>query len=439
MPNPHCQPAYGGRSIHEYHQHPRQQRIFRWWQRLGRSLADSVDRAALAVIWICVRHARLREARARRALAEANLSPTLTGSANASRSRSSAESGSGRTLELYDAGFDAAWEPDVFGGQRRALEAAQADLERSVAGLHDTQVSLTAELALNYVDVRAFQTRLAIARSNLASQTETLQLTEWRTQAGLATALDTEQARTAVEQTRALIPALETGLTQAGHRIAILLGQAPTAVQARLRAPAAIPAARESVAIGIPADTLRRRPDVRAAERQLAAETARIGQASAARYPDFTLRGSIGLEALSLGALGSSDALFRSLLAGVSGVLFDGGRIERQIEIQEAVRDQARVSYEAVVLTALQDVENALTSLANSSRRQAALSARRRDRTQCRAIRTHRYAGGVIDFRRCSIPSVRCSSLKRASRVRAPIAQPAIRLYKALGGGWSAG
>jgi len=413
--------------------------LSRWWQRLDDPLLTALIEQALASnLDLRAAQARLREARARRALAEAHLSPTLTGSGNASRSRSSAESGSGRTVELYDAGFDAAWEPDVFGGQRRAVEAAQADLERSIASLHDTQVTLTAELALNYVDVRAFQTRLGIARSNLASQTETLQLTEWRTQAGLATALDTEQARTVVEQTRALIPALETGLTQAGHRIAILLGQAPAAVQARLRTPAAIPAARESVAIGIPADTLRRRPDVRAAERQLAAETARIGQASAARYPDFTLRGSIGLEALSLGALGSSNALFRSLLAGVSGVLFDGGRIERQIEIQEAVRDQALVGYEAVVLSALQDVENALTSLANSSRRQAALSAAVAAARNAALYASHRYSSGLIDFQALLDAQRTVLAVEESlAGAHADSASALIRLYKALGGGWS--
>src|SRR5690606_19239848 len=138
---------------------------------------------------------------------------------------------------LYRAGFDAAWEPDVFGGQRRAVEAAQADLERSAAGLDDTRVSLAAEVALSYVEVRAFQARLAIAQGNLATQLETAQLTDWRAQAGLVSALEADQARAAAEQTRAGIPTFEVGIAQAEHRLALLLGQTPGTLQARLAAP----------------------------------------------------------------------------------------------------------------------------------------------------------------------------------------------------------
>jgi len=190
----------------------------------------------------------------------------------------------------------------VFGGLRRSEEAAQADLEASEASLHDVQVSLVAEVALNYVELRSFQARLDIAKANAASQTETLQLTQWRAQAGLTSALDVEQARANLEQTRAQIPTLETGRTEAEHRLEILLGQRPGTLTNTLADSIGLPHLPARVTVGIPADTLRQRPDVRTAERKLAAETARIGVAEAERYPNFSLSGSLGLEAYGLGA-----------------------------------------------------------------------------------------------------------------------------------------
>lgn len=413
--------------------------LSQWWQRLGDpALTDLIARALQGNTDLRGAQARLREARARRALAGAELFPTLAASAAASRSKSSAEAGSGRTSELYNAGFDASWEPDVFGGTRRAAEAAQADVQASQAGFYDTQVSLTAEVALNYVEVRAFQARLMIARSNLASQSETLQLTDWRAQAGLVSSLDVEQSRANREQTRAQIPSLETGLAEAENRLAILLGQAPGAVRERLTAPAAIPALPERIAVGIPAEALRQRPDVRAAERRLAAETARIGQATAARYPNFRLSGSIGLEALTLGALGGSDAVARSLLGSVATTIFDGGRLRQQVEIQTAVQQQALIAYEAAVLTALEDVENALVSLANSRGRQAALSNAAEAARNAALLARYRYSAGLIDFQ--TVLDTERSVLTIEDSLAASQAEGAstlVRLYKALGGGWS--
>jgi NodT family efflux transporter outer membrane factor (OMF) lipoprotein len=297
----------------------REEDLSRWWQRLGDPvLSEIIEQALKASPDLRSAQARLREARARRDLSGADRFPTVTGSSSGSRSHSSAETGIGDARDLYDAGFDASWEPDMFGGTRRALEAAQADLQASEADLYDTQVSLAAEVALNYVEVRSFQARIAIANASLASQSETLQLTEWRAQAGLASSLDVEQARANREQTRAQIPSLETSLAEAEHRLAILLGLAPGPLRDTLVASAAIPPVPDQVAVGIPADRLRQRPDVRAAEHRLAAETARVGEATAARYPSFTLGGSIGLEALTLGALTAGNALTRSLLGSIA-------------------------------------------------------------------------------------------------------------------------
>lgn len=410
-----------------------------WWQRLEDPLLSGlVDEALAGSLDLRTARARLRQARALRGIAGAERFPAVGASASASRADGSEEAGSGRSSELYRAGFDAQWEPDVFGGVRRGIEAAQAGVEAAAASLANAQVSLAAEVALNYVEVRAFQARLAIARSSLESQAETFQLTDWRAQAGLVGALDVEQARAQLEQTRAQIPALEASLAQAGHRLAVLLGRAPGALRERLAVRGPVPAVPERVAVGIPADTLRQRPDVRAAERTLAAETARIGQAQAARYPRFALSGSIGVEALRAGALGASGAGATSLAASVAATLFDAGRLRQQVEAQSAVAEQALAGYEAAVLAALEDVENALVGLARSLQREAALRSAVEAARNAALLARQRYASGLIDFQ--PVLDTERTLLSLSDTLAATQAQSAsslIQLYKALGGGWT--
>lgn len=416
------------------------QDLSRWWLQLGDPfLSGLIEQSLQASPDLRSAQAKLREARARRGLAGANQFPTVSASVSESRVKSSAATGSGLTRELYSAGFDASWEPDIFGGTRRAVEAAQADLEGSEASLHGSRVSLLAEVALNYVELRAYQARLAIARNNLASQSETLELTGWRAQAGLSSSLDVEQARTNREQTRAQIPGLESGLAQAEHRLAILLGQAPGALHDKLAKVAPIPAAPENIAIGIPADTLRQRPDVRVAERKLAAETARIGEATAALYPGFKLSGSIGWETLSFGVLGSNDSLTRSLLGSVATTLFDGGRIRQRIEIQNAVQEQALINYEKTVLSALEEVENALVSHASSRIREQALR-EAADAAHNAVLMAHqRYSSGIIDFQKVLDTERTLLTVQDSLKTtQAESVSALIRLYKALGGGWQA-
>ncbi len=410
-----------------------------WWQRLEDPLLSGlVDEALAGSLDLRSAQARLRQARALRGIAGAERFPAVSASASASRADGSEETGSGRSTELYRAGFDAQWEPDVFGGVRRGIEAAQAGVEAAAASLANTQVSLVAEVALNYVEVRAFQARLAIARSSLESQAETFQLTDWRAQAGLVGALDVEQARAQLEQTRAQIPALEASLAQAGHRLAVLLGRAPGALRERLAVRGPVPAVPERVAVGIPADTLRQRPDVRAAERTLAMETARIGQAQAARYPRFALSGSIGVEALRAGALGASGATATSLAASVATTVFDAGRLRQQVEAQSAVAEQALAGYEAAILAALEDVENALVGLARSLQREAALRSAVEAARNAALLARQRYSSGLIDFQ--PVLDTERTLLSLSDTLAATQAQSAsslIQLYKALGGGWT--
>ena len=234
-----------------------------WWQHLGDAqLTSLIARAVAASPDVAAVRARLHEARAQRGLAGAELWPSVTLGASGQYLDTSGDSGTGDRQELYSAGFDASWEPDIFGGRRRSLEAASADVEAATASLHDVHVVLAAEVARNYVELRSDQARIAIARANLASQSETLDLTRWRVQAGLASSVDFEQANTNVEQTRATIPTLETSRAEAAHRLATLLGLAPDALSDELAATVAIPSIPEPLTTGIPADVLRQRPDV---------------------------------------------------------------------------------------------------------------------------------------------------------------------------------
>jgi NodT family efflux transporter outer membrane factor (OMF) lipoprotein len=413
--------------------------ISRWWERLGdKALAGLIERALSEGTDLRTARAKLSEARIRRGLAGADRFPTVTASASAGRSKSSSETGSGTTQSLYNAGFDSAWEADIFGGIRRGVEAAQADLEAAEADLHATQVSIAAEVALNYVEARSFQEKLAIAGENLASQAETYRITDWRAQAGLASSLDVEQARSNLEQTRGQIPALEAGLAEAEHRLSVLLGRAPGAVRDTLAAPGEVPAVPGALAVGVPADALRNRPDIRAAERRLAAETARTGQAAAARYPGLSLNASIGVEALSLGALDAGSAVARSVLASLAGTVFDGGRLRMQVEIQDSIQEQALIAYEAAVLTALEEVENALVSLSGNRERQAALRAAAEAARNAALLARNRYEAGLIDFQTVlDTERTRLSAEESLAGAKADVAAALVKLYKALGGGWT--
>ncbi|MBL8436627.1 MAG: efflux transporter outer membrane subunit [Zoogloeaceae bacterium] len=418
---------------------PTADELARWWRHFDDPTLDALIAEALAANPDLARaQAQLRESRARRDLAGAERFPTLTANAGGQRVTSSRETGSGVRRTLYSAGFDAAWEPDVFGGRARALEAAQATEESSAAALANTQVSLAAEVALNYVELRAFQSRLAIARANLASQAETLQITDWRAQAGLVASLDVDQAQTTLEQTRASVPGLETGLAEARHRLAILTGQAPGALAERLSASGPVPAVPATIAVGIPAQALRQRPDVAAAERSLAAATAQIGVAEAARYPALALSGSLGSEALTVGALGGGASLARSLVASLSAPIFDAGRLRAQVRVQEALRDQALASYRQTLLTALEDVENALVAQNNSQRQEAALFQAEASARRAADLARQRYASGLVDFQTVLNTERTLLTVQDAlATATAARATAVVQLYKALGGGWT--
>ncbi|WP_347248011.1 efflux transporter outer membrane subunit, partial [Zoogloea sp.] len=361
--------------------------------------------------------------------------PTVSTSAGVTRS---AALGADKTL--YSAGFDASWEPDVFGGTRRALEAAEADLEASLADMRATRVSLVAEVALNYVELRAYQARLAIARDNLGSQSETLQITDWRAQAGLVGSLEVEQARSNRDTTRSAIPTLDSGRAAAEHRLALLTGRAPGSLheQLNMAGQGALPTLPTGIALRIPAETLRQRPDVQAAERRLAAETARVGQAEAARYPSFSLSGSIGLQALGLSTFTGGGQIARSLVGAVSGPVFNAGRLRAQVEVQDALREQKLAAYDKAVLTALEEVQNALVALSGGSERQQALTSAAGAARTAALLARHRYSAGLIDFQTVLTTERTLLSIEDSlASAEAERVTALIQLYKALGGGWT--
>ena len=409
--------------------------LAQWWERFGDAqLSSLVEQALRANPNARSAQAALQQARAQTQVQGASLLPNVGASGSAQRGRS----GGGSTGSRFQTGLDASWEPDVFGGRRAALGASEADLRAAEASLGNVQVSLAAEVALNYINLRGLQERLAIARNNLASQQETLQISQWRLQAGLVTSLVTEQARAATAQTAAQVPALEASIAQTRHALAVLTGQPPGALEAALSAPQPVPAPPPALALSFPAETLRQRPDVRVAEERVAAALARVLQADAARYPDFRLSGSLGLSALTLGALTNGASVAQSLLAGVSFPVFDGGARRAQVRVQQAVAEQARLAYEATVWTALTDVEDALVQMRGDRARLAQLRIAAEAAANAALLAQNRYTSGLIDFQAVlETQRTQLATEDGVASTAASLSADHVRLYKALGGGWA--
>lgn len=438
-----------------------------WWREFDDPVLDSLVEEALAAnLDLASARAQIREARAQRRLAWAELGPSANVNLTRTRTKthifdeeepagaagagSGSGSGSGSvnmsggaaevdtTEDLYNAKLDASWEIDLFGGKRRGLEAAKAGFDSSVENLRDVRVSLVAEVVLNYIDLRTAQQRLAIAESSLASLGETYDLASWRMQAGLVSELDVAQARTELESTRANLPSFRTSMTEARNRLAVLLGRAPGELATRLEAAAPVPLANRALAVGIPADTLRQRPDVRVAERNLAAQTARLGEAMAERYPSFTLSGSFVVEALTLSALNDAKTGVSTLMGSVTAPIFDSGRIRANIRTQDAVLEQNRLAYQGAVLTALEDVENALVGLVNTRERRSTLEAAAGSARETLGLAEHRYSGGLVDFLTVLDGQRTLLNLEdQLAGSTGDLATAQVQLFKALGGGWS--
>ena len=411
----------------------------RWWGAFeSPELSQLVERGLAANLDIEQAGARVRQARAALRSARGGLLPSLSVGASASR-RMGSDDGSAATTTgdatLYDAGFDAAYELDLFGGLRRSVEAARADSDAALAQLRSAQLTIAAEVALNYLDARAAQERLRLARDNLAALDETLEIVGFRVQAGLVGSLDQEQARQLRAQTAASLPALEQAGTLAAHRLAVLLAEPPGAAATLLAATGPLPLAPGPASAPIPAEVIRQRPDVAVAERTLAAEVALIGVRQADLYPALRLSGSFGGSATSVSQV--RDAAFGTLAASLSAPLFQGGRLRAAVEGQRAVADAALYDYRQTVLLALEDVENALLALSSAERRRSELDIAATAAQNAVVLARTQYRAGLIDFQSL-LESERAVLSSEDSRVtaRADQAAATVQLYKALGGGW---
>lgn len=410
------------------------QDLSRWWQLFGDAqMTGLIEQALQANSSIQSAQAALRQARAQLNVQEANLLPSVGSSAGASRSRQ----GNNDAGNRYNAGIDASWEPDWWGRKDNAVQAGEANVAAALATLEGTHVSLAAEVAQTYIGLRSLQNRLRIAQDNLAIQRENQQITEWRVQAGLATSLDAEQARSSTAQTAAQIPALQTSMAQSRHALAILTGQVPAALDGVLMAAQALPVAPANLAMTLPADTLRQRPDVRVQEQRVIAAVANLSAQERANFPSLRLGGSLGLSALTVGVLTNGASVAASLAASLSAPLFDGGANRAQIQIQQAAVEQARINYRATVLTALQEVEDALVQLQGDQERLVQLQISEEAARNAQLLANQRYSSGLVDFQTVlDTQRTLLSSQDSVANGQAAISTDYVRLYKALGGGW---
>jgi NodT family efflux transporter outer membrane factor (OMF) lipoprotein len=433
---------------------PVQADLAAWWRQFDDPLlTDLIARATAGNLQIAQSVARLAQARESLVQARGDLLPSLSGSAGATRNftHGSASSlvvgggnGSGGSVittggnsgsTQLSLGLDASWQADIFGGLTRSVQAARADEAAARFDLEGVRTSVAGEVATNYIGARLAQSRLEIARNTLKTQDDNLEIAGWRVQAGLASSLDAEQARAQRAQTAATIPNLETSYLQAVNRLGILTGEAPGALRTEMERVQPIPHGPDAIMVGIPADTLRRRPDVRGAERQLAAATARIGVAKAALFPALSITGNINTAAATVGKLG--DLLTGGLFAGITQTIFDAGRRNSQLRSARAGADLAFASYRQTVLSGLEDVENAIQALDAAKARQAQLAVALDASNNAAIYARSQYRSGLIDF--LSVLQSEQSLLSARDQLAAARADEAlalVQLYLALGGGW---
>ena len=427
---------------------PAEQDLACWWTVFDDKMLQSlVQQAVESNLDLRFAEARIRQARAVRGIAESFLGPTIDAAASYQRSEASVSptNGTGRsggntvsvTTNQYFAGFDAAWELDIFGGVRRGIEAADADLRASVEARRDVLVTLTAEVARNYIDLRAFQQRISIARQNLEAQKHSAKLTRQRFEAGLASGLDVANAEAQVATTAAVIPLLEASAWQTIYSLGVLLGQPPAALVQELAPALAIPIAPPSAPMGVPSELLRRRPDIRQAEAALHAATARIGVSEADLYPQFTITGSIGVRASDFGSWLDWSSRLWNIGPGVTWRVFDMGRIRSDIAQQEALQEQFFIVYQKTVLTALQEVEGALISLDKEQEHRKALVDAVAFNQKAVDLSIMLYAEGQTDFLNV-LQAQRALFLTQDALAQSTqtISTNLVALYKALGGGW---
>jgi NodT family efflux transporter outer membrane factor (OMF) lipoprotein len=410
--------------------------LVQWWTVFNDpNMTSLVDRAVKSNLDLLQAEARIRQARAARGVAAAGFWPTADTTGSYARSRSG---GSSATYSnLFKAGLDAAWELDIFGGTRRSIEAAEADIQFAVEDHRDVLVTLVSEVSLNYVELRGFQQEIVIARDNLKAQQHTAELTRKRFQGGLVGSLDVANADAQVATTASQIPTMETSAQQAIYNLSVLLGREPAALLEELSSASLIPTTPPEVPMGIPSKLLRRRPDIRRAEAQIHSATARIGVATADLFPKFSLTGSLNFQSNQLNRLINWNNRSWSFGPAVDWQIFNAGSVSSNIELQKALQQETMLVYQKTVLTALQDVENALVAYANEHQRRKALVDAVAANRNAVELATKLYAQGQTDF--LNVLNAQRSlygsedALVQSTR---NLSTDLVALYKALGGGW---
>ena len=427
--------------------------VVEWWKTFHDPELDSlIARAVVANYDLRIAEGRLHEARALRVGAAFDLGPTIGGSAAYTDDRQSRNSlpfntsgPIGGTIssnylfqtDLYDAHFDASWEIDVFGGKRRALQEANALVASVEEDRRNVLVTVLAEVARNYVDVRDYQQRLAIADKNIAAQRDAVDIARARFHAGLASELDVKEAEALLATTQSHVPTLEESLKQAVHRLGVLIGQEPGALLDELSAAAPIPTPPPEVPVGLPSDLLRRRPDVRRAERQLAAATANIGVQTAELFPKFSLTGVAGFQSFSAGDWFTGGSKYWSAGPSVTWRILDLGHVRSQIQTANAQAQQSLAMYDRTVLTSLEEVENALVAYAKSQVRQRTLQDAVNANRSAVEISTDLYKSGLASF--LNVVDAERSLYQAEDELvqsERTVTVNLVTLYKALGGGW---
>ena len=406
--------------------------ISAWWTGFNDpELTSIIERARKDNLDIVQAVSRLKQAREGLVQARAALFPTANASAGYSRNLLSSTG----PRNNFSIGADASYQANLFGGTTRSIEAARATEQASGFDLATVQTSIAAEVARNYILVRQYQSALKIARESLALQDDNLEIAGFRVQAGLVSSLDQEQARAQRAQTAAQIPTIEQNYVTALNLLGVLTGQAPGALKAELEAVRPIPAVPADIPVGIPGDVLRQRPDVRAAERNLGAATAQIGVAKAALYPALNITANIGTSASSIGNL--ANIVTGGLFAGLSQLLFDGGRTRSRVRAQEAAAEGSFAAYKSTVLTGLEDVENALQALHAAKDRQREFAVAFDASNNAAILARSQYRAGLTDI--TTLNTGEASLLSARNGMYSALgdqAQAMVALYLALGGGW---
>ena len=407
--------------------------LLRWWTEFNdANLASLIDRAMKSNLDIRQAEEKIRQARAIGGATTAGFWPTANVTGSDTRNRNS----EGTKSNLFKTGFDALWELDIFGGTRRNIEAANADINASIEDRRDVMVILVSEVAANYVQLRGYQQEIIIAHNNLKAQQQNAEVVRKRYEGGFVSALDVANADAQVLSTMSQIPLLESSTQQTIYNISVLLGQEPASLLEELSPPSSIPLTPPEVPAGLPSDLLRRRPDIRRAEAQIHSATAQIGVVTADLFPRFNLAGNIGVSATNPGDLRWGQRSW-SFGPSASWEIFNAGRVSSNIEAQKAFREQMVLTYKKTVLTAIQDVENALIAYTKEQEHHKALIDAVAANRKAVDLSTQLYVDGqteflsVLDAQRSLYSSE--DSLVQSTRT---LSTDLIALYKALGGGW---